>query len=331
MITLNTRGPRALLATLALLLASANVHAQAIRTWVSGVGDDANPCSRTAPCRTFAGAISKTAAGGIINTLDPGSYGTVTATKSITIEGAAGMQSAVLATGTTGILVNGAGIHVTLRNLQIHGGNNAISPGVNGVRYLNGASLTIDNCDIQGFHTTSAGNGNGVVVDASAAGTYRLHVINSRIHENGSGNDGGGVRLRPTGASTFVFATIRNSDITDNNGYGVLSRDRTFVTVADSNVSGNLRSGVNLITTGTIGETVIGNSILADNGSVNAGSEAGVTANGATSIINIVGNTIVQSENGLRRLNGGHINSPGDNRVAGNTADGTTDGSVTSL
>src|SRR5438477_3797204 len=46
--------------------------AQATRTWVSGVGDDVNPCSRTAPCKTFAGAISKTAGGGEIDVLDPG-------------------------------------------------------------------------------------------------------------------------------------------------------------------------------------------------------------------------------------------------------------------
>lgn len=63
-----------------------HVQAQATRTWVSGVGDDANPCSRTAPCKTFAGAISKTATGGIINCLDPGGFGAVTITKSITID-----------------------------------------------------------------------------------------------------------------------------------------------------------------------------------------------------------------------------------------------------
>ena len=66
-------------------LFSAPAHAQATRTWVSGVGDDANPCSRTAPCKTFAGAISKTAAGGEINCLDPGGFGAVTITKAITI------------------------------------------------------------------------------------------------------------------------------------------------------------------------------------------------------------------------------------------------------
>ncbi len=65
-----------LLATsFAILLQAAPVHAQAFRTWVSGVGDDANPCSRTAPCKTFAGAISKTALNGEINCLDPAGFG----------------------------------------------------------------------------------------------------------------------------------------------------------------------------------------------------------------------------------------------------------------
>ncbi len=92
--------------TVTLLLLSASVaSAQASRTWVSGVGDDANPCSRTAPCKTFAGAISKTAAGGKISVLDPGGYGAVTITKSITINGA-GTLAGILAAGTNGIVVN---------------------------------------------------------------------------------------------------------------------------------------------------------------------------------------------------------------------------------
>src|SRR5205809_5695698 len=80
-------------------------QAQATRTWVSGVGDDANPCSRTAPCKTFAGAISKTAGGGEISVLDPGGFGAVTITKSITIDGT-GMLSSILAASTTGIIIN---------------------------------------------------------------------------------------------------------------------------------------------------------------------------------------------------------------------------------
>src|SRR2546427_5716848 len=83
-------------------------QAQATRTWVCGVGDDVNPCSRTAPCKTFAGAISKTAAGGEIDVLDPGGFGTVTITKSITIDGSGGGFASILASGTNGINVNAA-------------------------------------------------------------------------------------------------------------------------------------------------------------------------------------------------------------------------------
>src|SRR3569833_2644167 len=88
-------------------LASAPASAQATRTWVSGVGDDANPCSRTAPCKTFAGAISKTAAAGEINCLDPGGFGAVTVAKSMTISCEAG-TAGVLVSGTNGIVGAGA-------------------------------------------------------------------------------------------------------------------------------------------------------------------------------------------------------------------------------
>ncbi len=84
-----------------------SAQAQATRTWVSGVGDDANPCSRTAPCKTFAGAISKTADGGEINVLDAGGFGAVTITKSITIDGG-GSFASILASGTSGVIINDA-------------------------------------------------------------------------------------------------------------------------------------------------------------------------------------------------------------------------------
>src|SRR3990170_1411348 len=93
---------------------------QATRTWVSGVGDDVNPCSRTAPCKTFAGAISKTAAGGEISVLDPGGYGVITITKSITINGAGTLAGILSAGGATGVVINGANIVVTLRELDIN-------------------------------------------------------------------------------------------------------------------------------------------------------------------------------------------------------------------
>src|SRR5664279_2386743 len=92
-------------ALFSLCLFAAPAHAQATRTWVSGVGDDVNPCSRTAPCKTFAGAISKTATNGEINCIDPAGYGAVTITKSITID-CRNTQGSILSAGTNGIIIS---------------------------------------------------------------------------------------------------------------------------------------------------------------------------------------------------------------------------------
>src|SRR5436190_3111857 len=115
--------PLSVTATLVVIfLSSSDAQAQATRTWVSGVGDDANPCSRTAPCKTFAGAISKTAAGGEIDALDPAGYGAVTITKAITIDGGGGQVASILVSGTNGINVQAGPTGVViLRNLRING------------------------------------------------------------------------------------------------------------------------------------------------------------------------------------------------------------------
>src|SRR5437016_10506245 len=131
-----------------LVLGTTLMSAQATRTWVSGVGDDANPCSRTAPCKTFAGAISKTAAGGEIDALDPGGFGALTITKSITLDGGGGQVASVLVSGTNGIVISaGPADVITLRNLRING----IGTGINGVHYLAGSLLIVENCEIFGF------------------------------------------------------------------------------------------------------------------------------------------------------------------------------------
>src|SRR5262245_34601026 len=133
------------------LMCGTSARAQASRTWVSGLGDDANPCSRTAPCKTFAGAISKTIAGGEIDALDPGGFGAVTITKAITIDGG-GQIASVLASGTNGIVVQaGTNDVVTLRNLQLNGIRASGNGGLNGVLFLSGNALHVDNCNIFGF------------------------------------------------------------------------------------------------------------------------------------------------------------------------------------
>ncbi|GLQ80352.1 membrane protein [Mesorhizobium huakuii] len=175
-----------------LILASgfliAPASAQATRTWVSGVGDDANPCSRTAPCKTFAGAISKTAVGGEINVLDPGGFGGVTITKSITIR-SDHIEAGVLVSGTNAIVVNaGATGKVVLEGLDIEG----LGTGLNGVHILSGQAVYILRCDIRNFTQ------NGVNSVSSTSGA-RVFIQDSTINRNG-----GGVNVQGNGVGNIA-------------------------------------------------------------------------------------------------------------------------------
>src|SRR5205085_8708151 len=154
-------------AFLALTLAFASAaQAQATRTWVSGVGDDLNPCSRTAPCKTFAGAISKTFINGEIDCLDPGGFGTVTISKSITIDGTTGSGfGSILASGTNGVNINlTSGVandplqQVILKHLSINGTGTSgttigTRTGLIGVNYTSAAQVMIEDCQIFNFAT----------------------------------------------------------------------------------------------------------------------------------------------------------------------------------
>jgi hypothetical protein len=194
------------------LLGPSLAHAQATRTWVSGVGDDANPCSRTAPCKTFAGAISKTAASGEISVLDPGGFGGVTITKSITINGE-GTLAGILAGGTNAIVINGANVVVTLRNLSLLGVSSALA----GIRLINGAALIIDRLAISGFTTgveTNAGNAT---------------IINSTMTQNS------GFGVHAVGGSI----TVENSLLT-NNGVAVQADPGAIIRLSNNGVYNNL-------------------------------------------------------------------------------------------
>jgi len=157
-------------------LQAAPTHAQATRTWVSGLGDDAQPCSRAAPCKTFAGAISKTASGGEINVLDPGGFGAVTITKSITIR-SDHVEASVLVAGTNGIIVN-AGVNdiVVLEGLDIDG----LGSGIHGVNILAGKQVYFIRCSIRHFMQ------NGINMTNSTTGG-RVFVNDSYIAFNPGG------------------------------------------------------------------------------------------------------------------------------------------------
>jgi hypothetical protein len=196
-------------------------HAQATRTWVSGVGDDANPCSRTAPCKTFAGAISKTAAGGEINVLDPGGFGAVTITKSISIT-AVGVEAGVLVSGTNGIVINVQSTDkVLLDGLDIEG----LGTGLNGVTIVGGGRTTIRNCSIRNFTQ------NGVNLQGTA--NARAVVENSII----LGNGGGFNMLGASGAMNTAF--VQNTIVDSNTSFATQVGGGNVLVLIGSTLTGS--------------------------------------------------------------------------------------------
>ncbi len=193
---------------------------QATRTWVSGVGDDANPCSRTAPCKTFAGAISKTAAAGEINCLDPAGFGPLTITKSITVD-CTNTIGGLIASGINGIIVNdgGAGSAVViLRNLDING----LRTGLTGVNVISGRSVRLENVKIYGFTQGCLGANTTAFSQISADDSSFSDCGTNGISINTSGSNniyGLFTRVRISGSANGINAqngariVVKESDI----------------------------------------------------------------------------------------------------------------------
>lgn len=185
--------------------------AQATRTWVSGNGNDADPCSRTTPCKTWAGAISKTAVGGEMDALDSGGFGAVTITKSMTLDGQ-GVLASILSNATNGITVNipasDPDQRVIVRNLSINGAGPTI--GLNGIRILSAKDVRLENVDI----TTASGNGIDVAPSATAPPDMSLLLDGVHItdtHRNG-------IEIATPDPAHRVNAMIRNSTISGVTG-----------------------------------------------------------------------------------------------------------------
>jgi hypothetical protein len=228
-------------------LGSSIAFAQATRTWVSGVGDDANPCSRTAPCKTFAGAISKTATGGEISVLDPGGYGAVTITKPITISGV-GTQASILASATQGVIVNITMVltppqtnTVILRNIQINGAGQNGLLGTNGIHVFGATTVILDHVNVWGFGT------NGVL----AEGTSKVSISDGVFSNNATA-------IHSLGTSTI---TVENSQINGNNT-AVVADLGSQVRLSNNGVYDN-KTGFNCGTGGTIAS--VGNNRKAGN------------------------------------------------------------------
>jgi Right handed beta helix region len=264
--------------------------AQASRTWVSGVGDDANPCSRTAPCKTFAGAISKTAAGGEIDALDPAGYGAVTITKGITIDGGGGQVASVLVSGTNGIVVQaGPSDVVILRNLRING----IGTGINGIRWLAGKALTVENCNIFGFTT------NGIDIVKSDGGKAFVH--NTVVQNVGQA----GLSVQSSATNTSVDIDTSRFDL--GGTFGVIAGSFSRVTVSKSVASGNGSAGF-------IASAGAGSAELNVTDSTSSNNITGVQAGGGTAIATVRISNVTMHDN----LNGMVVGANGTLKSFGN-------------
>jgi hypothetical protein len=281
---------------LASITPSAPAQAQAVRTWVSGVGDDANPCSRTAPCKTFAGAISKTAASGEINCLDPGGFGTVTIIKSITLDCTATLGS-ILASFTNAVIINDGGsgsIIVRLRGLTIQGAGT----GLIGVDAISLRALFIDNCIIANFN-----GGTAIGVRFVPAAPALLFINNTVIDHNGiAPGAGGGVQIAGSGGFSLTNVSLTN------NVTGVALTGSAAGEIRESLVAA---SNANAILAG-------GGTLLLNHSSVVNNVQAGILASGAT--VSIGDSTITGNSPGVT---GSTLLSFKNNQIAGNFPDGT--------
>jgi hypothetical protein len=296
------------------ILALATVaQAQATRTWVSGVGDDVNPCSRTAPCKTFAGAISKTAKDGEISVLDPGGYGAVTITKSIYINGTHGAgYGSILNVLSTGVSINITDVNdirkaVRLRALDINGA----SQGTNGVSILAANNVWIEDSVIDG--NTGNGTTTGIGIRVATANSCNLFVSDTMIHKNVTG-----VRVSTTGG--FAVANIRNSNIEGNTTGVDAASNNSFVTVTDSRIAFNTGSGATASVSGanlTLSRCVIAN----NNPGINAAAGSAVKALSNDVIFNVVGFGGTTA----------NIQTDGQNRNVGNSTPGAPGGGTVTI
>jgi hypothetical protein len=277
------------------MLASAPAHAQATRTWISGVGDDVNPCSRTAPCKTFAGAISKTATGGEIDCLDPGGFGAVTITKAITLDcGGGGIVGSILASGVNGIIVNAAGANVVLRNLSINGAGTTI--GIRGISILAANSVLVENSAIETFSQQCIGD------VRPTAGNLVVNNVDMRFCSlSGIGT------LTTNGTLRLVANNVRST----NNGNGVSLNVNTNAEITNSVMSDNTNGGID-----NEGAQVYadGNAISGNNNGVN-------NAAGTTFISN---NHVSWNTTNAVNVAGGTVNTYGNNQLNGNVAGSLT-------
>jgi hypothetical protein len=289
----------------ACLFCSTLAQAQATRTWVSGVGDDANPCSRTAPCKTFAGAISKTAAGGEINCLDPAGFGAVTITKSISID-CHQTEGGILAASVNGVVINALTTDkIILRGLDINGAGGA--GGLDGVRFLAGGSLHVEDTTINNMT-------NGINVGLNQAANAEVYVKNTYIRNNSN------VGIFVSNSGTGVINMVVERTTSENNVFGMIGRNNSRISARKSVFSGNSTTGVlsEVLTAGPVSVIDVVDCMVTGNGT---GLSSGNSAAANQGNLRVSGTNISFNATGVTAGNG-TASTFADNILRDNTAAG---------
>src|SRR5258708_3856618 len=298
----------------ALLAGAATAHAQATRTWVSGVGDDANPCSRTAPCKTFAGAISKTAPCGEIDVLDPGGFGAVTITKCISIETDDVSVAGVLVSGTNAIIIAaGASDVVMLRGLTFDG----LGTGLSAIKILSAGAVFVEECWINHFTGNGANTGAGIDIEPGAPTTnLNVSLREVKIRDNSTAGTFA-IFIKPAGGIT-VKAALDNV-VVENNAGGLRAEANSQVSARNSQFSFNT-----------------GNGVISNGGIISLESTM-VTNNGANGVVSQTGGQVRVSNGAIFDNTGvGLFNNAatvisfGNNSLRGN-AGGDTSGTINNV
>jgi hypothetical protein len=287
------------------------------RLWVSSTGNNVNPCTRSLPCATFQEAHNKNSAGGIINCVDAGGYGTVSISKSITIDcigTSAGIEP--IADGTA-IFINTAALRVILRGLTMDGRGLARA----GVQLLTGGFLHLDNCRIAGFSGFGGSTGNGILLAPPAGMSGRLVVTDTVFSGNGSAANGGALTIQPSGSGSARVQL--NRVVVTNNTLGVSALGSTStgtvaVQIRDSVVSGNAFDGI--VAQSAAGQAIT--SITVDRTSSLLNGADGIRAQGPPAYVTLGNSTVISNVIGLNSVGGGNIFSYQNNQVGGNFTDG---------
>jgi len=293
-----------------------SASAQATRTWVSGVGDDANPCSRTAPCKTFAGAISKTARGGIINCLDPGGFGALTITKSITLSCRYTHAGMLASGGINAININIVDAadtkkSVTLRGLSIEGHGTTL--GLNGIRVTSANRVKVYDTHISTFSR------NGFSFEPTNANAKA--VLNDVTIDEVSG---AGVMVAPPASGAGARVNVRKSTIASNGcGVAVTNKLLDHNYAQDCGTAAAVGGGASA---NVFDSAIVDNDLTNTGGPPPTNGSAGIFTNGPSSTIRILTNDIIGNTFGLRALDPGGsagVISNGQNNIFGNNVNGT--------